>query len=212
MKPRPQILIGVTAALLVCGLVWALTAYAGAVGRAELLSVQLEGAMAENVVLMEAREVAVATTDSIVAKSDSVIAASEVAVAEAQATTDRAVADSEAAFRNAVALADSNPVLERAIEEMRAEQIVETMAWEDERAEHLAAADAMRQQLRTVQTAFARERAAWIVETDGLREALGLSEQESAAWERAAKPGLLRQVWQQGRVAVAVASVILAVR
>ena len=45
-----------------------------------------------------------------------------------------------------------------------------------------------------------------------LREALSLSQQEADAWERAAKPGALTQIWKQGRAAALVAVVILAVR
>ena len=187
----------------------ALVAYAGASAEARLLGAQLDTALAAVVVYEDQRTAAVATTDSILAASDSVVAASVVAVADARATTDAAVRDSEAAFRSAVALAEDNPTLERAIEEMRAEQIVETMAWEVERAEHLAAAFALTQQIRTMTTAFRRERTAWEVEADGLRAALSLSQQEASAWQRAAAPGMLKQVWQQGRAALVVGVLVL---
>ncbi len=193
-------------------LVWAVSAYAGASAQARLLDAKLDTALAAVAVAEDERTVAVAATDGVLAMTDSIMIASAAAVAEAQANTSQAVADSEAAFRSAVALAEDNPVLERAIEEMRAEQIVETMAWEAERSEHTAAAFALTQQIRSMESAFTRERAAWLVETDGLRDALSLAQQESDAWQRAAAPGALTQVWRQGRFAALAVVVVLALK
>jgi hypothetical protein len=46
------------------------------------------------------------------------------------------------------------------------------------------------------------ERAASDLVISGLRGSLSISMDESDAWERAAKPGALTQIWRQGRAAI----------
>lgn len=198
--------------LLVAALISALTAYAGAVGQAELLAEQLEAAQDSIAAAHETRELAITATDSVIAQSAVIEAEADSAIAVVRAATNEAIVASEAAFRTAVELARDHPVLERAIEEMRAEQIVETMAWEEERAVSAVALFAAQQQIRTLTTTMLAERDASTAEIARLNTALSLSIQESDAWERAAKPGMVKQLWQQGRAAVVVAALVMAVR
>ena len=66
--------------------------------------------------------------------------------------------------------------------------------------------------IRTLGVQLLDERAASDEVIAGLRVSLSISMDESDAWERAAKPGALKQLWQQGRAALLAVAVVLAVR
>lgn len=185
--------------------------YFTASAEARLLGDQLEVALDSIDTAEEARLDAMAFTDSIVESYDSVATADSVTIAEIQEEVEDQQREAEAAFRRAEALAEDNPELERAIQEMRAEGIVTEMAFEAERAESAAALFNAQQQIRTLTMAMEQERVASTTEIARLNAALALSIQESDAWERAASPGALTQIWRQGRAAAVAVVIMLAV-
>ena len=202
----------VIGAALVLALVGALIAYAGASAEARLLHDQLEDARDSIVVAHEERELAMAATDSVMALSDSLEAAADSAISEVQDESDQAEASSDAALAEALAAAEGMPAVQVALATLETELVAERAARQEERAVTATELFASQMQVRTLTTALLNERTASTTEIFRLNAALSISMQESDAWQRAAKPGVLRQVWQQGRVAVVVAAVILAVR
>jgi|TARA_Y100000310_G_scaffold185805_1_gene185871 hypothetical protein len=209
MTGRAHAIFGAVVLVLGLGLALTVNAYAGATAEAKLLGAQLDTALVVVATLEGEREAAVAVTDSVLAAADSVIAFSALAVAEAQTATNQAVADSETAMSRVRALAVGDTVIQAAMDSVDAGHQAERDAWQEERAVTAVAAFAFKQQIGSMEVAFARERTTWATEVDGLREALSLSQQESAAWQRAASPGALKQIWQQGRAAVVVGTLVL---
>ena len=204
----PHIIVGA----LVLALGGALIAYAGASAEARLLHEQLGDAQDSVSVAHERRGAAMATSDSLIALqdrneevTDSIITVASEAVEEAVTGTDEALA----AARNAAA---DLPIIQVALDRVTVELEEERTANEVFRSTSAAEIFAGQQRERTLGMQLIRERTAASTEIRKLNEALSLSIQESDAWERAAKPGTLRRVWQQGRIAVVVAAVVWAVR
>jgi len=192
-------------------LAWTARSYFTATAEARLLEDQLEIALDSIVDAREARQVAIAVTDSVIEAGEVQAAEDSVAIAEAIEATEDQQREAESAFRRAEALAADNPVLEQAIQEMRAEAIVTEMAFEAERAESAAALFNAQQQIRTLTNSLAAERTATESEITRLNVALELAIAEGDAWERAANPGALTQIWQQGRAALVAVAIVLAV-
>ncbi len=170
MMNRPWIM---PTAIVVLGIVVGATAWqlAGALGR---ISVLLEEAEVLEEASAAAEVVTVAAVEALnvsfeAAEVERVEAA--VALEEAQVEIDSQEAEAEASFRRAVDMAASGSAQERAIEEMRGEAIVTSMAHEAKEAESAAALFQAQQRIRTLGVlssratqAFDMERAAWAAE------------------------------------------------
>ncbi len=199
-------------AVLVSLLVWAVSAYAGASAEARLLDDQLRVALDSVEVVTDTLVAVRVVSDSIIAaqdeneeRTDSVIAVVRDSVIVAVAGTDAALADA----RNAAA---DLPIVQAALDRLTEELTEEREANELFRATSAAEIFAGQQRERVLGMQLLTERSASDDVIAGLRESLSISMQESDAWERAAKPGALTQIWQQGRAAVVAVAIVLALQ
>ncbi len=136
--------------------------------------------------------------------TDSIITEAEADVVEAVTGTDEALA----AARNAAA---DLPIVQAALDLVTTELEEERTANEIFRATSAAEIFAGQQRERTLGMQLINERGASDLVISGLRGSLSISMQESDAWERAAKPGALTQIWRQGRAALVAVAIVLAV-
>jgi len=185
--------------------------YFTASAEARLLADQLEVALDSIEVAVDAHELVKATSDSLIALqdrneevTDSIITEAEEAVVEAVTGTDEALA----AARNAAA---DLPIVQAALELVTTELEEERTANEVFRATSAAEIFAGQQRERTLGMQLISERTAASTEITRLNTALSLSMQESSAWERAASPGALTQLWRQGRAAIVAVVIVIAV-
>ena len=196
---------------LVSLLLWAGYSYFTASAEARLLADQLEVALDSVEVATDAHELVKATSDSLIALqdrneevTDSIITEAEEAVVEAVTGTDEALA----AARNAAA---DLPIVQAALELVTTELEEERTANEVFRATSAAEIFAGQQRERTIGMQLISERTAASTEITRLNTALTISMQESDAWQRAASPGALTQLWKQGRAAVVAVVIVIAV-
>ena len=197
---------------LVSLLAWAVSAYAGASAEARLLDDQLRVALDSVEVVTDTLMAVRVVSDSLIdaqdaneERTDSVIAEVRDSVIVAIAGTDAALADA----RNAAAdLPIVLAALDRATEELEEEREANELF----RATSAAEIFAGQQRERTLGMQLLTERSASDDVIAGLRESLSISMQESDAWERAAKPGALTQIWRQGRAALVAVAIVLAVQ
>ena len=185
--------------------------YFTASAEARLLADQLEVALDSIEVAVDAHELVKATSDSLIALqdrneevTDSIITEAEEAVVEAVTGTDEALA----AARNAAA---DLPIVQAALELVTTELEEERTANEVFRATSAAEIFAGQQRERTIGMQLISERTAASTEITRLNTALTISMQESDAWQRAASPGALTQLWKQGRAAVVAVVIVIAV-
>jgi len=185
--------------------------YFTASAEARLLADQLEVALDSVEVAVDAHELEIAKSDSLIALqdrneevTDSIITEAEGAVVEAVEGTDAAVA----AARNAAA---DLPIVQAALDRVTEELEEERTANELFRATSAAEIFARQQRERTLGMQLISERTTASTEITRLNTALTLSMAESSAWERAASPGALTQIWRQGRAAVVAIIVVVAV-
>ena len=137
--------------------------------------------------------------------TDSIITEAEEAVVEAVTGTDEALA----AARNAAA---DLPIVQAALDLVTTELAEEREANEIFRATSAAEIFAGQQRERTLGMQLINERGASDLVISGLRGSLSISMQESDAWERAATPGALTQIWRQGRAALVAVAIVLAIQ
>lgn len=197
---------------LVSLLAWAVSAYAGASAEARLLDDQLRVALDSVEVVTDTLIAVRVVSDSLInaqdaneERTDSVIAEVRDSVVVAIAGTDAALADA----RNAAA---DLPIVQAALDRLTEELGEEREANEIFRATSAAEIFAGQQRERTLGMQLLTERTASDDVIFGLRESLSISMQESDAWERAAKPGALTQIWRQGRAALVAVAIVLAVQ
>lgn len=197
---------------LVSLLAWAVSAYAGASAEARLLDDQLRVALDSVEVVTDTLMAVRVVSDSLInaqdaneERTDSVIAEVRDSVVVAIAGTDAALADA----RNAAA---DLPIVQAALDRLTEELGEEREANEIFRATSAAEIFAGQQRERTLGMQLLTERTASDDVIFGLRESLSISMQESDAWERAAKPGALTQIWRQGRAALVAVAIVLAVQ
>ena len=174
---------------------------AGALGRVSVLREQIEDWQDSTAVAHEATEAAVADFDAVVEEAAVEEAEAVVAIAEATAAVVVQEAEAEASFRRAEALAADNPVLERAIQEMRAEAIVTSMAHEVQEAESAAALFEAQQRIRTLTMAALTERDAHERELATVNTSLSLAMQAINELENAIVPGFFRNMIQNAELA-----------
>ncbi len=199
-------------AALVSLLLWAVSAYAGASAEARLLDDQLRVALDSVEVVTDTLMAVRVVSDSLIdaqdeneERTDSVIAVVRDSVIVAIAGTDAAIADA----RNAAA---DLPIVLAALDRAEEQLGEEREANEVFRATSAAEIFAGQQRERTLGMQLLTERSASDDVIFGLRESLSISMQESDAWERAAKPGALTQIWRQGRAALVAVAIVLAVQ
>ena len=197
---------------LVSLLAWAVQAYAGASAEARLLDDQLRVALDSVEVVTDTLVAVREVSDSLIGaqeeneeRTDSVIAVVRDSVIVAVAGTDAALVDA----RNAAA---DLPIVQAALDRLTEELDEEREANELFRATSAAEIFAGQQRERTLGIQLLTERSASDDVIFGLRESLSISMQESDAWERAAKPGALTQIWRQGRAALVAVAIVLAVQ
>ncbi len=174
---------------------------AGALGRVSVLREQIEDWQDSTAVAHEATQAAVSAFDAVVEEAAVEEAEAVVAIAEAEAEVIVQEAEAEAAFRRAEALAADNPVLERAIQEMRAEAIVTSMEHEELEAESAAALFEAQQRIRTLTMAALTERTAHDRELATVNTSLTLAMQTINELENAIVPGFLRNLVQNAELA-----------
>ena len=192
-------------------LAWTARSYFTASAEARLLDEQLAVALdSVDVVtdsLMSEREVSDALIDAQEEneeRTDSIITEAAEEVAVAVEGTDAAVA----AARNAAA---DLPIVQAALDLVTTELEEEREANAVFRATSAAEIFAGQQRERTLGMQLINERGASDEVIAGLRASLSISMDESDAWERAASPGALKQIWQQGRAALVAVAIVLAV-
>ena len=185
--------------------------YFTASAEARLLADQLEVALDSIEVAVDAHELVKATSDSLIALqdrneevTDSIITEAEGAVEEAVTGTDEALA----AARNAAA---DLPIVQAALDLVTEELEEERDANAVFRATSAAEIFAGQQRERVLGMQLISERTAASTEITRLNTALTISMQESDAWQRAASPGALTQIWKQGRAALVAVAIVLAV-
>ena len=202
------------AAVLVLGslLAWAVSAYAGASAEARLLDSQLIAANEAVVAKTDSLTSERAASDALLAAQDSAQAADTAAVNEAAAASDASTTDTDQAIAAALVLAAEYPVIRDALILAQTELGEERDARLAERATSAAAVFAGQQRERVLGMQLLNERAASDNVITGLRASLSISMQESDAWQRAAAPGALTQVWRQGRAVLVVAALVLAIK
>ena len=147
--------------------------------------------------------VAAAAFDSVVgvAEAEEVEAAESIAEAEEEAATQEAAA--EEAFRRAQNLAADQPVLQRAIEEMRAEAIVTSMAHEEVERVSAAALLTAQTRIRSLQDAALRERQAHESELFAVNASLTLALQTIEEQQSVIAPSFLTKLLDIPEVALA---------
>jgi hypothetical protein len=176
--------------------------YFTATAEARILDAQLTAAIglleAATDSLVDERAVSdalIAAQDRNEEVTDSILTEAEADVTEAVTGTDEALA----AARNAAA---DLPIVQAALDLVTEELAEERTANEVFRATSAAEIFAGQQRERTLGMQLINERSASDEVINGLRGSLSISMDESDAWERAAKPGALTQIWRQGRAAI----------
>lgn len=199
-------------AVLVSLLVWAVSAYAGASAEARLLDDQLRVALDSVEVVTDTLVAVRVVSDSLINAQDANEERTDSVIAEVRDSVTVAVAGTDAALADARNAAADLPIVQAALDRVTEELEEEREANELFRATSAAEIFAGQQRERTLGMQLLTERSASDDVIAGLRESLSLSMQESDAWERAAKPGALTQIWQQGRAALVAVAIVLAVR
>lgn len=186
--------------------------YFTATAEARLLDEQLTTAneLVEAVTeeLEEVREV----SDALLAVQDSAQAADTAAVNEVAVVSDETASETARALAEAREAAAGMPVVQAALDRAETALAASEEARLEERAVSASVVFAGQQRERTLGMQLLNERASSQDVIDGFRESLSISMQESDAWERAAKPGALTQIWRQGRAALVAVAIVLAVR
>ena len=194
---------------LVLLLVWAVGSYAGASAEARLLRVERDAALDSVAVAHEQRARIAAVSDSLIALQAELVAHADSVREARRIAADAATADLDVALADAMVMADSVPAVRAALFTIASALQMERTARVELEATTAAALFESRQRNRSLENQLLAERDASTVEIMRLNDALALSVRESDAWQRAAAPGVLRQVWQQGRVAILVGGAIL---
>ena len=197
---------------LVSLLAWAVSAYAGASAEARLLDDQLRVALDSVEIVTDTLMAVRVVSDSLIDAQDANEERTDSVIAEVRDSVIVAIAGTDAALADARNAAADLPIVLAALDRATEELAEEREANEIFRATSAAEIFAGQQRERTLGMQLLTERSASDDVIFGLRESLSLSMQESDAWERAAKPGALTQIWRQGRAALVAVAVVLAVR
>ncbi len=197
---------------LVSLLAWAVSAYAGASAEARLLDDQLRIALDSVEVVTDTLMAVRVVSDSLINAQDANEERTDSVIAEVRDSVIVAIAGTDAALADARNAAADLPIVQAALDRLTEELEVEREANEVFRATSAAEIFAGQMRERTLGMQLLTERSASDDVIFGLRESLSISMQESDAWERAAKPGALTQIWRQGRAALVAVAIVLAVQ
>lgn len=197
---------------LVSLLAWAVSAYAGASAEARLLDDQLRVALDSVEVVTDTLMAVRVVSDSLIDAQDANEERTDSVIAEVRDSVIVAIAGTDAALADARNAAADLPIVLAALDRATEELAEEREANELFRATSAAEIFAGQQRERTLGMQLLTERSASDDVIFGLRESLSISMQESDAWERAAKPGALTQIWRQGRAALVAVAIVLAVQ
>lgn len=197
---------------LVSLLAWAVSAYAGASAEARLLDDQLRVALDSVEVVTDTLMAVRVVSDSLINAQDANEERTDSVIAEVRDSVIVAIAGTDAALADARNAAADLPIVQAALDRLTEELDEEREANETFRATSAAEIFAGQQRERTLGMQLLTERTASDDVIFGLRESLSISMQESDAWERAAKPGALTQIWRQGRAALVAVAIVLAVQ
>jgi len=175
---------------------------AGALGR---ISVLMEQADSAEVVTAAAIAGEVQARDSMAiafaeAEEERVEAVAE--IAEAHAETIVQQAEAETAFRRAEGLASENPVLERAIQEMRAEGIVTEMRLEEEVATTAVALFAAQLRIGTLERLSGEKDDATDRMAAAFRAEVSIKDQIIVEQQRALAPSFIQKLFAMPEVAL----------
>ena len=197
---------------LVSLLAWAVSAYAGASAEARLLDDQLRIALDSVEVVTDTLIAVRVVSDSLINAQDANEERTDSVIAEVRDSVIVAIAGTDAALADARNAAADLPIVQAALDRLTEELAEEREANETFRATSAAEIFAGQMRERTLGMQLLTERTASDDVIFGLRESLSISMQESDAWERAAKPGALTQIWRQGRSALVAVAIVLAVQ
>jgi hypothetical protein len=176
--------------------------YFTASAEARLLDDQLTVALDSVEVVTDSLVSERAVSDALIAAQDSAQAADTAAVNAVAVVSDSTASETARALAEAREAAAGMPVVQAALERAETALAASEAARLEERATSAAAVFAGQQRERTLGMQLINERAASDLVISGLRGSLSISMDESDAWERAAKPGALTQIWRQGRAAI----------
>ncbi len=190
---------------------WVAYSYFTASAEARMLDDLLDAALDSVAVVTDSLLVVRDVSDDLIAAQDSVQAADTAAVNAVAIVSDATATETARLLAEAREAARGMPVVQEALQ--RAEVALEASedARQEERAVSAAALFESQQRERTLGMQLLTERSASDLVIDGLRESLRISMDESDAWERAASPGALTQIWRQGRAALVAVAIVLAV-
>ncbi len=174
----------------------------GALGRVSVLREQIEDWQDSTVVAHEATQSAVQDFEQVVMMSSELEEGAAANLFRAQLEVDRASTEAEASFRRAEALAEAQPELERAIQEMRGDAIVAEMAHEAKEAESAASLFQAQQQIRTLTRSARDVQGALEQELFTVNASLSLALQTIEEQQRAIAPSFLRNMFQNAELAV----------
>lgn len=197
---------------LVSLLLWAGYSYFTASAEARLLADQLEVALDSVAVVTDSLMVERDVSDDLIAAQDSVQAADTAAVNVVAIVSDATATETARALAEAREAAAGMPVVQAALERAEVALVASEEARQEERAVSASVVFAGQQRERTLGMQLISERSATDLVIDGLRASLRISMQESDAWQRAASPGALTQIWRQGRAALVAVAIVLAVQ
>ncbi len=197
---------------LVSLLAWAVSAYAGASAEARLLDDQLRVALDSVEVVTDTLMAVRVVSDSLIDAQDANEERTDSVIAEVRDSVIIAIAGTDSALRDARNAAADLPIVLAALDRAEEELAEEREANEVFRATSAAEIFAGQQRERVLGMQLLNERSASDDVIAGLRTSLSISMQESDAWERAAKPGALTQIWRQGRAALVAVAIVLAVQ
>jgi hypothetical protein len=173
--------------------------YATASATARRIQVELDTALEDLELSDEALETERDRSDVLIAQQDSAQAADTAAVNVVAVVSDETASETARALAEAREAAAGMPVVQAALDRAETALAASEEARLEERAVSASVVFAGQQRERTLGMQLLNERQA-ADDKDILQDrALGLAMEESDAWERAAKPGMLTQIWKQGR-------------
>jgi hypothetical protein len=199
-------------AVLVSLLVWAVSAYAGASAEARLLDDQLRVALDSVEVVTDTLVAVRVVSDSLINAQDANEERTDSVIAVVRDSVIVAIAGTDSALRDARNAAADLPIILAALDRAEEELAEERGANELFRTTSAAEIFAGQQRERVLGMQLLTERSASDDVISGLRASLAISMQESDAWERAAKPGALTQIWKQGRAAAVAVALVLVLK
>lgn len=199
-------------AVLVSLLVWAVSAYAGASAEARLLDDQLRVALDSVEVVTDTLVAVRVVSDSLIDAQDANEERTDSVIAVVRDSVIVAIAGTDSALRDARNAAADLPIILAALDRAEEELAEERGANELFRTTSAAEIFAGQQRERVLGMQLLTERSASDDVISGLRASLAISMQESDAWERAAKPGALTQIWKQGRAAAVAVALVLVLK